>query len=215
MNAAGAGRASSLIELVTTWACRAVALSLNWLAQVLAGLVIAGIAPATLTLYHQVRLGLDDLVLPGYYRRSWSYWRRQLVPAQKYLLLPMLTVVVLWFYLRMAAGTPVAVPLAVLTAVYVIWLILLPAWLTADGADSPLTGGVAARWGQAWQLLAIGALPCLLAGVIAGAGTGVLVWYFPGAAVLFCPTGIAVLASIAAQRTHERALRHSRRSPSR
>ncbi|QOR71543.1 DUF624 domain-containing protein [Ruania alkalisoli] len=207
------GRGSSspgLIELVTTWVCRLVALSLTWLAQVLAGAVIAGIAPATLTLYHQVRLGLDDQVLPGYYRRSWHYWRRHFLAAQKHLLLPLVTVVVLLFYLRLAAGTPVAAPVTVVSAVYLAWLMMLPAWMIADGVPHAGQMHVTTSWGRAWQLVAIGALPCLVAAAVAAGATALLIWYLPVVVPLVAPAGIATLASIAAQRAMERARRLGR-----
>lgn len=125
------GRAAPVYRLLD-WPLRLAAVTLLWLLGVAAGLVVAGIAPATLAA-HQVMLAyLDDAEVHPW-SRFWSAWREWLGRGQMVLGLPLATLWVLAFYLAVARQTVWVVPLSVVLLGYLITLWLLPAAVVSAG----------------------------------------------------------------------------------
>ncbi|ACQ82179.1 protein of unknown function DUF624 [Beutenbergia cavernae DSM 12333] len=190
-----------LLTTVVSWVPRLFVLSVTWLVQVLAGAVVLGFAPATAVLADGVARRLADPDAPADLRGGWRTWRAELWSAQLPLGLPALQVVLLAFYLQLTRGSVLAVSVAVLGAVYVVWLAHLPAVYVRrhDGVGAP------ALWLANLRLMAGGAGAYLLSGVVLLAGGWALVWYAPVAAVAFGPAAAALVAALAVRRVVGRA----------
>ncbi|WP_406047318.1 DUF624 domain-containing protein [Kribbella sp. NBC_00889] len=179
------GRAGPLYRLLD-WPLRLALLTLLWLLGVAAGLVIAGVAPATLAA-HQVAVAyLDDTEVHPW-SRFWSAWRQWLGRGQLMLGLPLATVFVLAFYLVAARQTVWAVPVSVVVLGYLVTVWLLPA-VAASAGQRPVKEvwllTMHLTWRRPGLPLAVGATLVVL---IACA------WYVvPGALVLAPATAAAV-----------------------
>lgn len=171
------------------WPIRLVGLNVLWVAGVLAGLVIGGLAPSTSALYS---------VLRGYLLRRpvrlwpdfWAAWRRGIWSSQLVLGVPLLTVWVLVFYLLAARGTPLVFGLAVVLVLYVATLLQLPA-VAAHLDLAPV-----AVWRASVEVAWRRPLPTL--GVAGLVGVIVLGAWFttPAALPLFVPAVPALLATV-------------------
>lgn len=176
------------------WPVRLVGLNLLWILGVLAGLVVAGLAPSTHALYALQRAYLLGRS-PRMWRDFWSQWRAHLPASQPALGVPLLTLWVLVFYLLAARGTPLAPGLAVLLFLYLATLLQLPAVL------AHLDVGPVRAWRitivLAWKRpgTTLGAA-LLAAALVAGA------WFLtPAALPFFVPALPALLGTLAARRT--------------
>lgn len=175
------------------WPVRLAGLNLLWILGVLAGLVIGGLAPSTHALYALIRAYLLGQS-PRMWHDFWALWRRHLVSSQLALGLPLLTVWVLAFYLVAARGTPFALGLAVVLALYVATVAQLP----AVQAHLELT---AARSWRAAVEIAWRQPGSTLGTALLGAALAVGAWYVtPAALPLFFPALPALLATLAARR---------------
>ena len=211
------GRAAPLYRLLD-WPLRLALVAMLWLLGVAAGLVVAGVAPATLAshqLLHAYLSNKPDLsdkadpydkadlsdeadltdkaeVRP--WSQFWSAWRSWFVRGQIVLGLPLATVWVLAFYLTASRQTLWAWPLTVVTFGYLVSLWLLPAVVVAAG---PL------RARTVW-LLTIHlswrrpVLP--LAGTAVLVGLALAAWYVVPAALLFWPAAAGLAAVLVVRR---------------
>jgi uncharacterized membrane protein YesL len=126
------------------WPGRLAALTLLWIAGVLAGAVVVGVAPATLAGHRLIRDWLEHTdVRP--WAAYWSSWRAWIVRGQLVLGFPLATTWVIAFYTLALRDTVWAIGLAVLLAGYLITIWLLP------GVASYRTQ---ASIGQIWQVTA-------------------------------------------------------------
>ncbi|MGH8793242.1 MAG: YesL family protein [Stackebrandtia sp.] len=116
------------------WACRLAAVNLLWIAGTVAGLVVAGVSPSTVSacyLLREYHLGRS----PRPWRDFWRVWRSEFAGAQVRLGVPLATAVVLLFYVAGVGSTDgplaeaFAIALAVLTGLYIATLAFLPAVL--------------------------------------------------------------------------------------
>ena len=126
--------ATGLIPVITTWIWRVATLTGTWWLQTLAGGVVLGIGPATLVLHRRLRSAVQGTE-EGTLREAWRSWRENFRDAQLRITLPILTVIVLGFYAVALRGTPLAITVAVLGAVYLIWLMHLPAVAAATDLE--------------------------------------------------------------------------------
>jgi uncharacterized membrane protein YesL len=186
-------RAASLLETVTRWITRIALLNVTWLLQVLAGGVVLGLAPATQVLYRQLAAHLGEDGEPTGLRASWRAWRRAFRPAQRDLLVPLLTVVVLGFYLRVVAGSWPSLGVAIVTAVYLCWLLHLPA-VEVPGARA------GTRWLAALRLFSGAVGPFALTFLAAVATVAGLTLYLPAAVLFAVPALPALLATLTVRR---------------
>lgn len=195
MNASGVqivGRFSRLYRILD-WPLRLLGLNLLWMAGVFAGGVLAGVSPASVALFAVLReYLLGRPVRP--WRDFWGHWRAEFVRAQLRLGVPLLTLWVAAFYLVAAKGTAVAVPVAVLSALYLAALAYLPAVLVHF--DLPAT--------QSWRLAAVAAwrspLWTVALGLTVAVLLAVMVLVAPIAIPLFLPSVPAALAMLVSLR---------------
>lgn len=156
------GRYGRLFRLLD-WPIRLAAINLLWLCGVLAGLVVGGLAPATLAasaLLRQYFAGESTRLWQDF----WRHWRSALVRSQLPLGLPILTIWVLVFYVTLTRHSPVGIALAGISACYVVTLLFLPGVLAS--ADLPARQAWLLTLHVAWTrpLVTIGfGLACLLA----------------------------------------------------
>lgn len=186
---------TGLIARITTWLWRLAVLTGTWWLQTLAGAVILGIGPATLTLHRRLRamlLGGDEASM----REAWALWRRDFADAQLRIGVPFLTVVVIGWYLLALRGTPLAVSVAILGAVYLLWLQHLPA-VAASSNDERATG----TWLLTARMIARQPVTSVLAGAVPAVAIVALIAWFPGGLVLAVPTIPAVCAALAVRRS--------------
>jgi len=175
------------------WPLRLALVSLLWILGVVAGAVVAGIAPSTLAVHRVIRSCLTSGEA-HVWSTFWSGWREWLVRGQIALGLPLATVWVLGFYLVVARQTVIAVPLSLVLLGYLVTLWLLPA--VAVAAESRRTT-------ELW-LLTIHVvwhrpvLPVAAAIVLIAAGVGA--WYVVPAALLFGPATAALGAVLVSSR---------------
>jgi uncharacterized membrane protein YesL len=123
------GRYGRLFRLLD-WPIRLAVINLLWAAGVLAGLVIGGLAPATLAASTLLRRYFEGHPVQ-LWRDFWRCWRTELVRSQLPLGLPILTVWVIMFYAAMARHSPVGLALALVGTSYVVTLLYLPGVLTS------------------------------------------------------------------------------------
>jgi uncharacterized membrane protein YesL len=124
------GRAAPLYRWLD-WPLRLALVTLLWCLGVAAGLVLAGLAPATIAA-HKVIADYRDEPEAHPWKAFWSSWREWLGRGQLVLGVPLATVWVLAFYLVAARQTVWAVPLSVVLLGYLVTLWLLaPVLLTA------------------------------------------------------------------------------------
>lgn len=184
------------------WVMRLVAINLLWIAGTLAGVVIVGIAPATVAAYWLLReysLGRRPQPWHGF----WQQWRAELGQSQRRLGIPLATVIVLVFYLITAANQSgslfrgLTLGLGLLLGLYVATLLYLPAVLNHYSIDAVAAWKVtvAAAWRQ--PLLTIGLV--LTSAIV----TVVMVFVIPGALPFFALSLPAYLATRAALRGFE------------
>ncbi|WP_163543704.1 DUF624 domain-containing protein [Occultella kanbiaonis] len=175
-------------------------LNLIWWLQVLAGGVVLGLAPATSVLYHQVRSNLTGDVAGDDFRSSWARWRRDFWRAQARYLVPLLTVVVLGFYVWMLRGQALASTVAILAAAYLCWLMHLPAvGERADEVAPDRALGATQLWLLTLRSFAVAPVPFLVAGVTTAFALGLGVLYVPVALIFAVPAVPALAASLAAR----------------
>lgn len=160
------------------WPLRLACLTALWLAGVLAGLVVAGVAPATLAAHCLVRAWLDEPEVRPW-RAFWSAWHSRFWRAQVDVGLPLATAWVIAFYLVALRQTVVAVALTVVLLGYLLTLWFLPAvaaYHPGSSAVSLWRLTVDVVWRQPVLPIAAGAVLSLLL---------VATWYaVPGALVL-------------------------------
>ncbi|MGP3910276.1 YesL family protein [Nonomuraea sp. 10N515B] len=196
------GRFGRLYQ-VLDWAYRLAVVNLLWIAGVLAGLVIAGLAPATVAA-SWLLLEYCRGNRPRPWHGFWRQWRDWFLPAQLGLGVPLATVFVLGFYLVTVASQAalefraVAVSLAILSAAYLATLSYLPAVLCHVGL------GPVAAWRTtvlaAWRQPVI-TLALLVAQALLVVGMAVVL---PAALPFFAYSGPALLATRAALRAFGR-----------
>ncbi|WP_129668538.1 YesL family protein [Phytoactinopolyspora endophytica] len=175
------------------WPVRLVVLNLLWIVGVLAGLVVAGLAPATLALYTLLRDYLQGKPVRAW-RDFWTTWRRTLPSSQLVLGMPLLTVVVVVFYLIASRGTPFAVATTVLAIGYIATLLQLPAAVThLDlGVTDTWKTTIAIAWRQPLQTVGAAIVSVFL---LVGA------WFIaPAALPLLFPALPALLATLVVRR---------------
>ncbi|MBZ2197181.1 DUF624 domain-containing protein [Occultella gossypii] len=203
----GGSGAFGLVETITTWICRLAALNVTWLLQTLAGGVLLGIAPATSVLHQQLRTGLLDDVQRGYYRASWGRWRREFWQSQQRYLIPLLTPAVLGFYLWLLRGQVLTITIAIVTAVYLCWLIHLPAVAAradeADASDTTAPRRPTALWLLTLRSFAATPVPFVLAGLTGAVALVLGYLYLPAALVFAVPAVPALAAAMAARHVPE------------
>ncbi|OKI54837.1 YesL family protein [Micromonospora sp. CB01531] len=179
------GRFGRLYRLLD-WPVRLAGLNLLWLAGVLAGGVVAGIAPSTVALFAVLR---DDLLgrPPRPWHDFWRCWRAEFARSQVRLGLPLLTLWVFLFYLLAARGTPVVAAVAVLGVAYLVVLGYLPAVLAHFELPAVAAWRVAVL--AAWRapLWTVG----LAVGVVVP--VAVMVFVVPAAIPFFLPSVPAVV----------------------
>lgn len=196
------GRAAPLYRLLD-WPLRLAIVTLLWLLGVAAGLVVLGVAPATLASHQVLHAYLSDKadlsnkaeVRP--WSQFWSAWRRWLGRGQVVLGLPLATVWVLAFYLTASRQTLWALPLSVVTLGYLVSLWLLPAVAVAAG---PIR--VKAVWlltiHLSWRR------PVLpLAGTAVLIALALAAWYVVPAALVFWPAATGLAAVLVVRRVSQ------------
>ncbi|GAB2598883.1 DUF624 domain-containing protein [Kribbella endophytica] len=186
------GRSAPLYRWLD-WPLRLALVTLLWCLGVAAGLVLAGVAPATIAA-HQVLADYRDEPEVRPWAAFWSSWRSWLGRGQLVLGLPLATVWVLAFYLVAARQTVWAVPLSVVLLGYLVTLWLLPPVLLT--ARTP-------RASEAWLLTVhlawrrpVLPLAVFAALVVAAIGT----WYVVPAALVFGPAMAALAAVLVSSR---------------
>ena len=186
------GRAAPLYRILD-WPLRLATVTALWLLGVAAGLVIAGLAPATLAVHQVMQAYLDDTdVRP--WRLFWSAWCQWLGRGQVVLGLPLATVWVLAFYLTAVRQTVWAVPLSVVMLGYLVTLSLLPAVVVSAGPRSARELWLLAihfSWRRPLAPLAATAALVVLA---------VAAWYAVPAALVFGPATAALAAVLVVPR---------------
>lgn len=182
--------ATGPVALVTTWVWRLATATGTWWLQTLAGGVVLGFAPATVTLYRQLGHALDGGDADDGVRAAWRAWRENFWDSQVRFGLPALTVAVFAWYVLALRGTPFAVTIAVLGVVYVCWLLHVPAVATRTDL------GVRSCWLLTAQLMARAPLRHAAVGLGTGALVVAAVLWFPGGLVLLVPAVPAAAASL-------------------
>ncbi|WP_165367494.1 YesL family protein [Phytoactinopolyspora endophytica] len=178
---------------VLDWPVRLVGLNVLWFMGVLAGLVVAGLAPATFALYALLReylLGTS----PRPWRDFWTHWRSALTASQLALGVPILTMWVVVFYTLAARGTPFALGAVVFTFGYGVTLLQLPAVLAH--LELSVTEAWRATVTIVWRrpLLSVG-IGLLTVALVLG------VWFSsPAALPLFFPAVPALLGAVVVHR---------------
>ncbi|TWD79313.1 putative membrane protein YesL [Kribbella amoyensis] len=178
------GRAAPVYR-VLDWVPRIAVVTGLWLLGVAAGLVLAGIAPATLAAHQVMHSWLHNSGVRAW-PRFWSAWREWIGRGQVVLGLPLATVWVLAFYLVAGRQTVWAAALSVVLLGYLVTLWLLPAVAVSAGPRS-------AR--DLWLLtIHLGwrrpGLPLAAAAVLVAVSVGA--WYLAPAALLFGPATAAL-----------------------
>ncbi|TDO49167.1 putative membrane protein YesL [Kribbella sp. VKM Ac-2527] len=186
------GRAAPLYR-VLDWPLRLATVTVLWLLGVVAGLVIAGLAPATLAAHQVMQAYLDDADVRRW-RLFWSAWRQWLGRGQVVLGPPLATVWVLAFYLTAVRQTVWAAPLSVVMLGYLVTLWLLPAVVVSVEQRSAkdlwlLT--IHLSWRRPIVPLAATAVLVVLA---------VAAWYAAPAALVFGPATAALTAVLVVRR---------------
>jgi uncharacterized membrane protein YesL len=173
------GRYGRLFRLLD-WPIRLAVINLLWLAGVLAGLVIGGLAPATLAASTLLRRYFEGQPVQ-LWRDFWRCWQAELVRSQLPLGLPILTVWVIAFYAAMARHSPIGLALAGICAGYVLTLLYLPGVLNQAELTARHAWLLAlhAAWGRPLVTIGFG-LACLLAFVAC-------VFWLPAAAPFVFP----------------------------
>lgn len=172
------GRFGRLYALAD-WPVRLAAINLLWIVGVLAGLVVFGVAPSTAAAFDLTR----EICLgrrPALWADFWRSWRRNLVRSQLVLGVPFATVWVLVFYtLAVREIRPLLIALAVVTALYSMTLLYVPAAFAHF--DLPAIRLWQATVVYAWRqpLLTIG-LALGIAGIVV-----FMLWFVPTALVFF------------------------------
>lgn len=183
------------------WPLRVAALNVMWLMGVLAGLVVAGLAPATAALYVVLRDYFENRS-PRPWGDFWRYWRSGLVSSQPVLGIPLVTSWVVFFYTLATRGTPLVFGMTVLALGYAATLLLLPAALAH--LDLPATQTWKATVVLAWRQ----PVPTLVTAVTSILAAAVAWFTMPAAIPLFFPALPALLGTL----TVRRALSAKRRS---
>lgn len=198
--------ASGPVAAILTWFWRLATLTGTWWLQTIAGGVLLGFGPATLVLTRRLRAELEpddaDAAHP------WRLWRTSFWDAQVRIGLPLLTVIVLAWYLLALRDTPWAISVAVLGAAYLLWLLPLPAVAITTEVPEPAT----TSWYRTAVLIARVPLPFLIASLATAVVVVAVLLAYPGALVLVVPAGPA-LAGVLAVRAAGRVL-GSREEPS-
>lgn len=189
------GRAAPFYRLLD-WPARLAVVTALWLLGVAAGLVVAGVAPATLASHQLLQAYLDDAEVRPW-SRFWSAWRAWLGRGQVVLGLPLATVWVLAFYLAALRQTFWALPLSVVTFGYLVSLWLLPAAAISAG---PL------RARDVWLLTMhlSWRRPVLpLVGTAVLVALAVAAWYAVPAALVFWPATAGLAAVLVVRRVSQ------------
>ncbi len=187
-----AGRAAPIYRLLD-WPLRLAYVTALWLLGVAAGLVIAGVAPATLAAHQLIVDYLDDPEIRPW-SRFWSAWREWFGRGQLVLGLPLATVWVLAFYLAAVRQTVWALPLSVVMLGYLVTLWVLPAAAVSSGVRS-----VREHWLLALHLSwrrPVLPLGCAVALLLLAVGA----WYVVPAALVFGPAAAALAAVLVVRR---------------
>jgi len=190
------GRAAPLYRLLD-WPLRLAVLTLLWLLGVAAGLVVAGVAPATLASHHVLQAYLSGEAEARPWSRFWSAWRAWFFRGQVVLGLPLATVWVLAFYLTASRQTMWAWPLSVVTLGYLVSLWMLPAVAVTAGPVRAKTVWLLTIH-LSWRRP-----------VLPLAGTAVLVvlalaaWYVVPAALVFWPATAGLAAALVVRRVSQ------------
>ncbi|GAA1551791.1 YesL family protein [Kribbella lupini] len=186
------GRAAPLYRWLD-WPLRLALVTVLWCLGVAAGLVLTGVAPATIAA-HRVLTSYREDVEPRPWTVFWSGWRSWLGRGQLALGLPLATVWVLAFYLVAVRQTVWAVPLSVILVGYLVTLWLLPPVLLNAGSR---------RTTESWLLTVHltwrrPALPLAVFAALVVAAVGA--WYVVPAALVFGPATAALAAVLVSSR---------------
>lgn len=201
----GSGTSARLAGALT-WVVRLAGLNLLWVLGLLAGALVAGFAPATVALAGVLR----DLIegrQPRLWKDFWIYWRRGLLAAQLSVGVPLVTVVVLGFYVVAAGGSEStmlrgsAIGLSVLLLLYTATVLHLPVlFATFDCSVTELWRlTLVVAWRSPWHTLAIlvGSIVAVLA----------MAFAYPAALLLYAVSGPSFLAALVGRRAVQRAQR--------
>ncbi|MEV0289951.1 DUF624 domain-containing protein [Kribbella sp. NPDC050820] len=175
------------------WPLRLALVSVLWVLGVAAGAVVVGVAPSTLAVHRVIHGYLNSAEMHAW-STFWSAWRAWIVRGQVVLGLPLATVWVLGFYLVVARGTVIAVPLSLVLLGYLVTLWLLPA--VAAAVESRRTT-------ELWLLTihVVWRRPAVPAGAAIGLiAAGVGAWYAVPAVLLFGPATAALAAVLVSSR---------------
>lgn len=186
------GRLAPVYRLLD-WPLRVAVITLLWLLGVAAGLVVAGLAPATLAAHRLTMAYLDESEVRPW-SCFWSAWRKWLGRGQLVLGLPLATVWVLAFYLAAARETVWAVPLSVVFLGYLVTLWMLPAAVISAG-DRPLKELWLVTLHLSWRRPA---LPLAATVVLVVLAVGA--WYVVPVVLVFGPAAAALAAVLVVRR---------------
>lgn len=189
----GLGGRSERLYRFFQWPVRLAGLNLLWILGVLAGLIVAGIAPATQAMYAVIGRYLRDEPV-RLWADFWRAWRRGMRSSQLVLGVPLLTAVVVAFYLVASRATPFVFVTTVIAIGYLGALIQLPA--AADRLDLRATKLWKASTAIAWRQ------PLISLGVVLGVVVMVTsAWFIaPLAVPLYFPVLPASLGSLVVNR---------------
>lgn len=186
------GRLAPIYRLLD-WPLRLAVITLLWLLGVAAGLVVAGLAPATLAAHRLTVAYLDEPEVRPW-SCFWSAWRKWVGRGQLVLGLPLATVWVLAFYLAAARQTVWAVPLSVVFLGYLVTLWILPAAVVAAG-DRPVKELWLVTLHLSWRRPA---LPLAATVVLVLLAVGA--WYVVPVVLVFGPAAAALAAVLVVRR---------------
>ncbi|TCN38852.1 putative membrane protein YesL [Kribbella orskensis] len=186
------GRLAPIYRLLD-WPLRLAVITLLWLLGVAAGLVVAGLAPATLAAHRLTVAYLDEPEVRPW-SCFWSAWRVWLGRGQLVLGLPLATVWVLAFYLAAARQTVWAVPLSVVFLGYLVTLWILPA-AVVSAWDRPVKELWLVTLHLGWRRPA---LPLAATVVLVALAVGA--WYVVPVVLVFGPAAAALAAVLVVRR---------------
>ncbi len=193
MSTSTGSRAAAGITVGVEWVFRLAVVNLFWIAAVLAGGVVLGIAPATRSLYVLIAEFLDGRS-PRIWKRGFAEWRASFWSSQIPLGLPLVTLAPIGVYLAISGGTIFALGTTVVAVMYLVTVLYLPAIMSRN--DFPPTTLWLAAVLTAWRRPTVTIVVTIgLAAICIG---GVL--WTPAAIPFYVPSLPALIVTIAFRR---------------